>query len=178
MVCQSPLIMWYSPPSSLEQHHCKTGDDSTYCEINVQVLWPREHTDLLPGASDKPDLDKLRNGAIIFGHNPSLSHYIPDIGPPILGPPPAPDQELELFEDSGLGSSISEKRTDTSSLSTETALSLGSPLISSESQMQQYGNSNISGSGYTILGNVHGNITVQHYSSPVPGKGKAVEQDF
>jgi len=171
MISQRPPILWHSPSGSLTPCGCVGHKDSKGTDLTIQVLWPKSHAMLLPEPTEQLDLQKHANGAVIFGHNDTVQHYLPDFGPPVPGKPPDPIRELESYDDSGIGSSL-ESQADGSAGPVTFSIH-GSAMAESSSrgnQSQAYGDSNITG-GYNVLGNVAGNISVNQYYSMALNQG-------
>ncbi|KAK5943137.1 hypothetical protein PMZ80_004143 [Knufia obscura] len=164
LISQSPSIIWHSQVCSLAPCGCEMMGGTRHIHSVVQVMWLKDFAGLLPESSEKLDFQKHKHGAIIFGHNDTVRHHMADVGPPILGIAPDPTRELELFEDSGIESSLSEVIEGTSPISIAPSLHDSTIATSTtpESRGQSYGNSNING-GHAVYGNIIGNVFVSQY---------------
>lgn len=146
VISQRPPILWYSPSGSLAPCGCVGGRGLNAADLVIQVLWPKSYALLLPEANEQLDLQKQGNGAIIFGHNDTMQHYLPDFGSPVLGKPLDPIRELESYDDSGIGSSL-ESQADGSAGPMTFSFHDSAMAVSSSrgNQSQAYGDSKISG---------------------------------
>lgn len=169
LLSRSPSLIWHCPSGSFRPNTCELHDESKPNHDVTQVVWSKDFASLLPQSSAPLNLRSHTNGAIIFGHSNTMQHYVADVGPPIPGVPPDPIKELELFEDSGIGSSLDETAEGTSSIPTTPSFhdSALASLTTPESRGQTYGNCNISG-GHAIYGNFTGNLSVNQYFATTP----------
>lgn len=135
----------------------------------LQVMWRAERMCVLPAHDDHLTLEVRSNGALIFGHEDSLQHYLPDLRYiPLLGRPPHPSKELKTI-DSGIGSSLGTLSSLGRVYSRSTLSSFDHPQLTPTTVEQEgcfYGDSSMSGS-YGVLGNNSGDLSVTQYCGMV-----------
>ncbi|KAI0539484.1 hypothetical protein GGR58DRAFT_234412 [Xylaria digitata] len=101
-------VVWHMKQATFDPCPC-TKDEKKSHHDPVQALFPLKYTSSL---GRKPRVDLKGTGAVIFGHNMRLRYYWKDTGDPVKGDPPPEtcDGSPDLFEDSGIGSSLGSSR--------------------------------------------------------------------
>ncbi|KAI0186832.1 hypothetical protein EV127DRAFT_163866 [Xylaria flabelliformis] len=96
-------IIWHMKQATFDPCPCLKNAGHSHHDP-VQALFPLR---FIKNLKKKPQVDLKDAGAVIFGHNMSLHWHWRDAGDPVKGdPPPEPMTTTEIFEDSGIGSSI------------------------------------------------------------------------
>ncbi|KAI0414540.1 hypothetical protein F5X98DRAFT_244308 [Xylaria grammica] len=107
-------VIWHMKRATFDSCPCTkaagASAERSHHHDPVQALFPLKFTGSL---QKKPQVDLEGAGAVIFGHNMSLHWHWKDTGDPVKGDPPADTWDAaaaDLFEDSGIGSSLASSR--------------------------------------------------------------------
>ncbi|KAI8949400.1 hypothetical protein F4801DRAFT_580496 [Xylaria longipes] len=105
-------IIWHMKRATFDPCPCTRNVKHSHHDL-VQVLFPLKFTGSL---KKTPQVDLKDTGAVIFGHNMSLHWHWKDAGDPVKGDPPLePVIATDIFEDSGVGSSLSSLKSPSTS---------------------------------------------------------------